>query len=124
MAKKKFNCIFKCKNSGNIVEMIHPGEDVDVSALNNLKAKDEGDGAAKHQPVITRTDNAYNVKVGEVEHPMDENHYIAMIELIADGQIHKQYLCPGDKPEATFEIPEASCVLAREYCTVHGLWKS
>ena len=55
---------------------------------------------------------------------MDEDHYIAVIELIADGQVHKQYLNPGDKPEATFKIPEATDLKAREFCTIHGLWQS
>lgn len=116
--------IVLCKNSGNVIEIIKPGQDVDVSQLNVIEAKTEGEGAPKHVPVIERLDCGYHVKVGEVEHPMDEDHYIAMIELIADGQIHKQYLNPGDKPEAYFEIPEAKCVEAREFCTLHGLWKA
>lgn len=119
-----FTNIIRCKNSGNVIEIIYPGADVDLDALDVIEAKTEGEGDVKHKPVITRVDDGYHVKVGEVEHPMDENHYIAMIELIADGQIHKQYLNPGDKPEATFKIPEADKVCAKEYCTLHGLWKS
>ncbi|AWX32192.1 MAG: desulfoferrodoxin [Methanosphaera sp.] len=119
-----FTSIIKCKNSGNIIELIYPGQDVDVACLDVIEAKTEGEGDVKHKPVITRVDDAYHVKVGEVEHPMDENHYIALIELIADGQVHKQYLQPGDKPEATFKIPEADDVTAREFCTIHGLWQS
>ena len=71
-----------------------------------------------------KTNNLYFSLLGDcfgndkAEHPMDEDHYIAMIELIADGQIHKQYLNPGDKPEAYFQIPEAECVEAREFCTL------
>ena len=114
--------IVLCKNSGNIIEIIKPGQDVDVAQLNVIEAKTEGEGSPKHVPIVTRIEDGYHVKVGEVEHPMDEDHYIAMIELIADGQIHKQYLHPGDKPEATFKIPEADSVEAREFCTLHGLW--
>ncbi len=116
--------IVLCKNSGNIIEIIKPGQDVDVAQLNVIEAKTEGEGSPKHVPIVTRIDDGYHVKVGEVEHPMDEDHYIAMIELIADGQIHKQYLNPGDKPEATFKIPEAEELEAREFCTLHGLWKA
>ena len=116
--------IVLCKNSGNVIEIIKPGNDVDVAELNVIEAKTEGEGSPKHVPIVTRIDDGYHVKVGEVEHPMDEDHYIAMIELIADGQIHKQYLNPGDKPEAYFQIPEAECVEAREFCTLHGLWKA
>lgn len=124
MAEFDKTSIVLCKNSGNVIEIIKPGQDVDVTQLNVIEAKTEGEGAPKHVPVIERLDCGYHVKVGEVEHPMDEDHYIAMIELIADGQIHKQYLNPGDKPEAYFEIPEAKCVEAREFCTLHGLWKA
>ena len=124
MANFYYTNIIKCKNSGNVMELIYPGPEVDLELVNIVEAKTEGEGAPKHVPIVTRTDDGYNVKVGEVEHPMDENHYIALIELIADGQIHKQYLNPGDKPEATFKIPEAENVEAREFCTLHGLWKA
>lgn len=124
MANFDKTSIVLCKNSGNIIEIIKPGQDVDVAQLNVIEAKTEGEGSPKHVPIITRIDEGYHVKVGEVEHPMDGDHYIAMIELIADGQIHKQYLNPGDKPEATFKIPEADEVEAREFCTLHGLWKA
>lgn len=116
--------IVLCKNSGNVIEIIKPGQDVDVAHFNVIEAKTEGEGSPKHVPIVTRVDDGYHVKVGEVEHPMDEDHYIAMIELIADGQVHKQYLNPGDKPEATFKIPEAEYLEAREFCTLHGLWKA
>lgn len=124
MAKFDYYSVVQCKNSGNIIEVLCPGKDDDVSQLNVIEAKTSGEGEPKHKPIITRVDDGYNVKVGEVEHPMDEDHYIAVIELIADGQIHKQYLKPGDKPEATFKIPEADDVVAREFCTIHGLWQS
>jgi superoxide reductase len=119
--------ILKCKTCGNIVEVIcqDPAEEKCCdSNLDVFEEKTTGEGEPKHKPVVTRIDNAYNVKVGEVEHPMDEDHYIAMIEILADGQSHKQYLNPGDKPEATFEIPEADEIVVREFCTKHGLWRT
>jgi superoxide reductase len=54
---------------------------------------------------------------------MDDKHYIAWIELLADGVSYKKFLKPGEKPEAVFKI-EAESVYAREYCTLHGLWRS
>ena len=53
---------------------------------------------------------------------MTEDHNIGWIELIADGKIYRQFLSPGDKPEATFCV-EAKEVSAREHCNLHGLWK-
>ncbi len=123
MAELESN-IIKCKGTGNIVEIIHAVDCADAESLNILDEKTSGEGEVKHVPVITRLSDRYNVKVGEVEHPMDDDHYIALIEIIADGQIHRQQLKPGDKPEVEFIIPEAKEVTAREYCTKHGLWKA
>jgi len=77
----------------------------------------------KHVPVIEKTETGYLVKVGSVAHPMLEEHHIEWIELLADGRAYRQFLKPGDAPEATFCI-EAMEVTAREYCNLHGLWKA
>jgi superoxide reductase len=87
----------------------------------------------QHVPVIEKTAKGYLVKVGSVPHPMEEKHYIVMIELVADGRSCRRFLKPGDKPEAEFfAIGEsasggetsANKVEAREYCNLHGLWRS
>ena len=51
-----------------------------------------------------------------------DHQTIEWIEIIADGKAYRQFLKPGDAPEATFNI-EAEQVTAREYCNLHGLWK-
>ena len=56
-------------------------------------------------------------------HPMEEKHYIQWIELIADGVVYRQFLQPGQAPEATFCVT-AENVTAREYCNLHGHWKA
>jgi superoxide reductase len=77
----------------------------------------------KHIPLVEKTEGGYKVSVGSVTHPMDEKHYIAWIELLADGTSYKKFLKPGGKPEAVFAI-SATEVCAREYCTLHGLWRA
>lgn len=54
---------------------------------------------------------------------MEEKHYIEWIEAIADGRVYRKLLKPGSQPQAEFEI-KAEKILAREYCNIHGLWKS
>jgi len=76
-----------------------------------------------HLPVLEKIEGGYRVKVGSVPHPMEESHYIEWIELIADGKAYREFLKPGLAPEAVFLI-EAAEVTAREYCNLHGLWKS
>ena len=88
-----------------------------------LVERTEDVGKEKHVPVIEKTETGIRVKVGSIPHPMEENHYIEWIEAIADGVIYRRFLNPGDKPEAEFEIV-AENITVREYCNVHGLWKS
>jgi superoxide reductase len=54
---------------------------------------------------------------------MEEKHYIEWIELIAGDSCYRQFLNPGDAPEAFFAI-KADKVIAREHCNVHGVWKA
>ena len=72
---------------------------------------------------MKKTTNGYKVKVGSVAHPMEAKHYIQWIELLADGKSYIKFLKPGDKPEAEFCI-DAEKVTVREYCNLHGFWKS
>jgi superoxide reductase len=111
---------------GNIVEATHGGDGELVCCGQPMKlfVENTTEGAKeKHVPVIEKIDGGYKVKIGSVPHPMEEKHYIEWIELQADGKVYKQYLAPGQKPEAVFKI-DAVKVTAREYCNIHGLWKA
>jgi superoxide reductase len=123
MAKKLE--IYKCELCGNIVEVLHGGAGELTCCGEAMKLYEENtvDAAKeKHVPVIEKTGDGYKVMVGSVAHPMEEKHYIEWIELIADGKAYRQFLNPGDTPEAFFKI-DADQVTAREYCNLHGLWK-
>jgi superoxide reductase len=54
---------------------------------------------------------------------MEEKHYIEWIELVADGRAYREFLKPGQAPEAFFPV-QAQKVAAREYCNLHGLWRA
>jgi len=87
-----------------------------------LEEKTEDQGMEKHVPIIEKTERGVKVKIGSLPHPMEENHYIEWIELIADGISFRKFLKPGEKPEAEFGV-KAEFFQAREYCNLHGLWK-
>lgn len=117
--------VFKCELCGNIVEVLHGGEGELVCCGKPMVAMAENtvDAAKeKHVPVIEKVEGGVKVRVGEVAHPMEEKHYIEWIEIIADGKVYRQFLDPGQTPEATFKV-EAGQISAREYCNIHGLWR-
>ncbi|MDY6988650.1 MAG: desulfoferrodoxin [Thermodesulfobacteriota bacterium] len=118
--------VYKCEVCGNIVEVLHAGKGELVCCNQPMKLFVENtvDAAQeKHVPVVEKTADGIKVTVGSVPHPMEEKHYIEWIEIIADGKAYRQFLNPGDVPEATFNIT-ADQVTAREYCNLHGMWKA
>ncbi|MFP4022507.1 MAG: desulfoferrodoxin [Candidatus Paceibacterota bacterium] len=122
----KLKQIYKCNVCGNIVEVLHTGFGELVccgQAMQLQEEKDEDEGQEKHVPVIERTEKGIKVKVGDVPHPMEEEHFIEWIEVSVDGRYCRKFLKPGDSPEAEFDI-NGENISAREYCNVHGLWKS
>jgi superoxide reductase len=121
----KLKQIYKCNVCGNIVEVLHTGVGELVccgEAMQLMEEKREDVGQEKHLPVIEKMENKVKVKVGSIPHPMEEKHYIEWIELEAKGKAYRQFLKPGDTPEAMFDVkPEK--ITVREYCNLHGLWK-
>jgi superoxide reductase len=120
----ELNQIYKCSVCGNMVEVVHPnagelvchGQPMVLLKENSVDASKE-----KHVPVVTQTATGTLIKVGTIPHPMEEKHYIELIELVADGRVCKKFLKPGDKPEFEFGSKPAQYT-ARAYCNLHGLW--
>jgi superoxide reductase len=118
--------VYRCEVCGNIVEVLHGGvgDLVCCGEIMTLVKENTVDAVKeKHVPVIEKTATGFKVKVGSVPHPMKPEHYIEWIELVADGAAYRQFLQPGGAPEAVFNLA-AKEVSAREYCNLHGLWKS
>lgn len=118
--------VYKCSVCGNIVELIHSGGGTLVCCNKPMELLEENttDAATeKHIPVIEKVDGGINVKVGSVDHPMTEEHYIEWIEAIVGGKAYRRFLNPGDKPEASFCV-SGNNITVRAYCNLHGLWKS
>lgn len=118
--------VYRCAICGNIVEIMHMaggtltccGQPMELLSENTVDAAKE-----KHVPVVEAIEDGYKVKVGSVEHPMQDNHYIEWIELVEENKIQRVHLKPGDKPEAVF-YTDCKNVYAREYCNLHGHWSS
>lgn len=125
MANEKLQ-VYKCEECGNIVELIRAGGGKLVCCNQPMVLMEENTTDAaqeKHVPVIEKIDGGIKVTVGSVPHPMQQDHYIDWIEVIADGKACRQFLKTDDAPEAVFKV-ESDAVTARAYCNLHGLWKS
>ena len=122
----KRNEIYKCSVCGNMVSVIHEGAGTLVCCGQDMKLMSENteDAATeKHVPVITKTETGVSVRIGEVDHPMEESHYIEWIELLTKNGSLFHFLEPGEEPVAEFCVDESAVISAREYCNLHGLWK-
>ena len=118
--------IYKCEVCGNIIQVVHNsvGELVCCGQPMKLLKENTVDAATeKHIPIIEKENGKTIVKVGEVNHPMTQEHYIEWIEVITKDSTHKVFLKPGDEPKAEFLI-EKEILNVREYCNLHGLWKN
>jgi superoxide reductase len=117
--------VYKCNVCGNIVEVIHAGagELVCCGQPMNLLVENTTDAATeKHVPVIEKTADGVKISVGSVAHPMQDDHFIEWIQILANGKSYRKFLKPSDPPEAEFSV--TGDVTAREFCNLHGLWKA
>lgn len=90
--------------------------------MEQLKANTKDASLEKHVPVVQKENDNYLIKIGEVLHPMEEEHYITFICLeLEDGYMIK-YLKAGMEPTAEFQT-KSNPKAVYEYCNLHGLWK-
>ncbi|MFH1877731.1 MAG: desulfoferrodoxin [Candidatus Omnitrophota bacterium] len=118
--------LYRCEICGNVVEVVHEGAPSLVccgQAMTKLEAKDQDTGAEKHVPVIEETEKGIKVKIGSVEHPMEDKHYIKFIEVLTKDKVLRAELKPRQAPSADFNVGKKDVESVREFCNVHGLWK-
>ena len=114
--------VFKCMKCGSIVEVMHVGGGV-LTCCNEPMVQlieNTAEGAKeKHIPVFVDG----KIKVGSVDHPMDNDHYIEWIEAADENSnlYGVEFLEPGKAPEVSFGVGWANT--SRAYCNKHGLWK-
>ena len=116
----------KCEICGKIVAVVKDsacptkccGEAMEEIPVNTQDGAHE-----KHVPVYEVVNNIVNVKVGEVDHPMLEAHYIQWIALQTNLGNQRKVLNPGDAPVAQFALlPGEKIKRAVEFCNLHGLY--
>jgi superoxide reductase len=122
--------LYKCEICGNIVEIISSGAGELVCCGQPMKKLipqvNENAMMEKHVPVVVKLDNdTTEIRVGEVLHPMSEEHHIVFVEAISHDRNHAQikFLNISDEPKMKL-CNEFDEIIAREYCNIHGLWQN
>lgn len=117
---------YVCNHCGNVaikpydkrVPLVCCGEKMVELVANTVDAAKE-----KHVPVVAVDGSTVRVKVGEVEHPMSDEHQISFIVLVTEKGYQVAELAATDAPVATFAVAEGNApVKVYEYCNKHGLW--
>lgn len=119
--------LYKCEICGNVVEVVLCGEGELVCCnqpMNLLTPKTKDMGEEKHVPVLEEHDREKMVRVGQIPHPMTQEHYIQFIEVISKDKIwvKRKYLSPNEQPEMKFTCDCENKFDAVEFCNIHGLW--
>lgn len=116
---------YKCKECENIIGLIH-GDAENIKCCDKqmilLDANSTDAATEKHLPVYEKDGDEIIVKVGEIEHPMEDDHYIMWIAQVTEDRTIRVRLHPGQPTETRFPYVPGS--LLYEYCSKHGLWKT
>lgn len=118
---------FRCKVCGKIVALVNDCSSCPTKccgeAMEEMIPNTQDGAHEKHIPVINVEGNIVTVKVGEVDHPMLEAHYIMWIALETNMGNQRKVLKPGDAPVAQFALlPGEKVKRAVEFCNLHGLY--
>ncbi|NLF48000.1 MAG: desulfoferrodoxin [Clostridiales bacterium] len=122
---KKF---YVCRHCGNIVLKVKDAGVPLVCCGENMTELIPGtvDAALeKHVPKVTVSGSTITALIGEVTHPMQEEHFIEWVYMETEKGAQIKYLKPGEEPKAVFEVADGDKALAvYEHCNLHGLWKT
>ncbi|MDO4834772.1 MAG: desulfoferrodoxin family protein [Bacillota bacterium] len=119
---------FVCEHCGNFVGMIKDsgvpmmccGQPMTEVIPGTTDAAQE-----KHVPVFEVEGNKVSVKIGSVEHPMLEEHYIEWVAIETEKGVQRKVLKPGEAPAVEFALTDDDKLIAvYEHCNLHGLWKA
>ena len=124
MADVKF---YKCNKCANLFVKVIEGPCTPQCCgepCTELVAGSSDGAREKHVPAVTRADGKIVARIGEVDHPMLDAHYIQFVALVTEDRIEIKKLQPGQAPEATFACDGAQDATVYEYCNLHGLFKA
>lgn len=121
--------LYRCNICGNIIQALVVGGGELVCCdepMEKLVAKTSEDAMLeKHVPIFTKSEDGQNeIRIGEILHPMTNEHYIMFVEAISKDKncLRLKFLHPGEEPRMILHNISDN-LLAKEYCNIHGLWE-
>ncbi|MBE6727963.1 MAG: desulfoferrodoxin [Ruminococcaceae bacterium] len=121
------NRFYICEHCGNIIGMINDAGVPMMCCGQKMTKMEPGTVEASHEkhiPVVSVEDNCVKVTVGEVSHPMTEEHSIVWVYLQTDRGGQRKNLTAGSEPVVNFALADETPVAVYAYCNLHGLWKT
>ena len=119
---------FKCNKCGKIIALVNDkpcptmccNEEMQEMIPNTVDAAQE-----KHIPVYKVNGDVVEVTVGEVIHPMTEEHLIEWVSMETEQGNQRKLLKAGQEPKVCFALCKGDKVKSvYAYCNLHGLWKA
>ena len=118
---------YKCRYCGNVIEKHHVGiGEIECCGLGmeELIPNTVDSSGEKHIPVVEVKDGIVKVRVGSIDHPMVEEHWIEWIYLETDQGSQVKYLKANEAPEVEFVLGKEKPLVVYAYCNLHVLWKT
>ena len=116
---------YTCPICGNIIGLID-GDMEHITccgkAMEQMMPNTTDASVEKHVPVYEKVEDELVVRVGEVEHPMEKDHYIMWIAQVTENRTTRVRLYPEQATETRFPYIKGATIYA--YCNKHGLWMS
>ena len=117
---------YECKTCGNVMVLFEDAGVIPVccgSTMLELLPQELDGAKEKHVPIIERNGNEVTVTVGDILHPMVDEHYIKWIVLETNKGKYIRSLRPGKDPIAKFWVSDDETpLMAYEFCNLHSLW--
>jgi superoxide reductase len=119
---------FKCNTCGKIISFMKETAVPTIccgAPMEEIIPGTTDAAVEKHVPVYTVEGSKVSVKVGSVEHPMIDVHYIEWIVVETNFGSYTRKLSPNTPPAAEFNLVEGEVVKeVYAYCNLHSLWKA
>lgn len=114
----------KCSVCGNIIITKESENNICCEKeMAQIKPNTTEAATEKHIPVVNIENNIATIKVGEIAHPMTEEHYIEWIYVITNLREIKYDLKPNEEAKVSLILEENESIKEiYAYCNLHSLW--